>query len=238
LAPSELLRVEDLHAFYGKSHVLQGVTLEVRSGEVVGLLGRNGVGKTTTLKAILGLVTRRGKIWLNGRDVSTCPPYQIPRFGIGYVPQGRHIFSQFTVRENLVIGLVREKRLSEQRLADVFSHFPVLRERLHQLGGTLSGGEQQMLAFARTLITGPSLMLMDEPSEGLSPMVMAIIRDRIKAIHEAGVGILLVEQNVRLALDCCQRVYFMEKGRIRHEVETAELRNDEALVSRYLGVGI
>lgn len=233
-----MLTVEDLHAFYGKSHVLQGVTLEVRAGEVVGLLGRNGVGKTTTLKAILGLIFRRGKIHFNGREISPLPPHEVPRLGIGYVPQGRHIFPGLTVQENLAIGLVREKGIPTERLDAVFGHFPILRTRLDQLGGTLSGGEQQMLAIARVLIARPSLILMDEPSEGLSPVILASVRDRIKAIQAGGVGILLVEQNVKLALETCQRVYFMEKGVVRHAVGTAELRKDQELVSRYLGVKV
>ncbi|MBI4591753.1 MAG: ABC transporter ATP-binding protein [Candidatus Rokubacteria bacterium] len=233
-----MLKVEELHAFYGKSHVLQGVTLEVRPGEVAGLLGRNGVGKTTTLKAILGLVRRRGRVRFNGREISSLPPHEIPRLGIGYIPQGRHIFSDLTVLENLTIGLVKEKGVPPDRLGAVFSHFPVLRTRLKQLGGTLSGGEQQMLAIARVLITGPALLLMDEPSEGLSPVMLATVRDRIKAIQASGVGILLVEQNVRLALDTCHRMYFMEKGIVRHEVAAGDLRTDEELISRYLAVKV
>lgn len=235
---SEMLKVEELHAFYGKSHILQGVTLEVRPGEVAGLLGRNGVGKTTTLKAILGLVRRRGRVRFNGREISALPPHEIPRLGIGYIPQGRHIFPGLTVLENLTIGLVKEKGVPADRLEAVFSHFPALRARLKQLGGTLSGGEQQMLAIARVLITGPALLLMDEPSEGLSPVMRATVRDRIKAIQASGVGILLVEQNVRLALDTCHRMYFMEKGIVRHEVAAGDLRTDEELISRYLAVKV
>jgi branched-chain amino acid transport system ATP-binding protein len=228
--------VENLHAFYGKSHVLQGVTLSVKPGESVGLLGRNGVGKTTTLKAIMGLLVRRGTIRFNGQDVSSLPPHAVPRLGIGYVPQGRHIFPRLTVLENLAIGLVKEKGVPADRLESVLDNFPVLRARLQQLGGTLSGGEQQMLAFARAAITKPSLIVLDEPSEGLSPVIVASLRDRIKAIQATGVGILLVEQNVKLALGLCQRVYFMEKGLIQHEAPTTELRQNGALISRYLGV--
>lgn len=234
--PSELLTVRDLHAYYGKSHVLQGVSLTVRPGEVVGLLGRNGVGKTTTLKAIMGLITRRGQVVFKSTEVSSLPAHQIPRLGIGYVPQGRHIFPEFTVWENLMIGLVKEKTAPPERLEAVFRNFPVLGERLKQLGGTLSGGEQQMLAIARAAISQPSLILMDEPSEGLSPLTRGIVLDRIKTIQASGVGILLVEQNVKLALATCQRVYFMEKGVVRQEVEAAVLQKDKELVARYLGV--
>jgi len=234
--PTELLTVRDLHAYYGKSHVLQGVSLTVRPGEVVGLLGRNGVGKTTTLKAIMGLITRRGQVVFKSTEVSSLPAHQIPRLGIGYVPQGRHIFPEFTVWENLMVGLVTEKTAPPERLDAIFRNFPVLGERLKQLGGTLSGGEQQMLAIARAAISQPSLILMDEPSEGLSPLTRGIVLDRIKTIQASGVGILLVEQNVKLALATCQRVYFMEKGVVRQEVEAAVLQKDKELVARYLGV--
>jgi len=234
--PTELLTVRDLHAYYGKSHVLQGVSLTVRPGEVVGLLGRNGVGKTTTLKAIMGLITRRGQVVFKSTEVSSLPAHQIPRLGIGYVPQGRHIFPEFTVWENLMVGLVKEKTAPPERLDAIFRNFPVLGERLKQLGGTLSGGEQQMLAIARAAISQPSLILMDEPSEGLSPLTRGIVLDRIKTIQASGVGILLVEQNVKLALATCQRVYFMEKGVVRQEVEATVLQKDKELVARYLGV--
>ncbi|MBI3029695.1 MAG: ABC transporter ATP-binding protein [Candidatus Rokubacteria bacterium] len=233
-----MLTVRDLHAYYGKSHVLQGVSLTVRPGEVVGLLGRNGVGKTTTLKAIMGLITRRGQVVFKSQEVSVLPAHQIPRLGIGYVPQGRHIFPEFTVWENLMVGLVTEKTAPPERLAAIFRNFPVLGERLKQLGGTLSGGEQQMLAIARAAISQPALILMDEPSEGLSPLTRGIVLERIKTIQASGVGILLVEQNVKLALATCQRVYFMEKGVVRQEVEAAELRRDKELVARYLGVEV
>ena len=236
--PTELLTVRDLHAYYGKSHVLQGVSLTVRPGEVVGLLGRNGVGKTTTLKAIMGLITRRGQVVFKSTEVSSLPAHQIPRLGIGYVPQGRHIFPEFTVWENLMVGLVKEKTAPPERLDAIFRNFPVLGERLKQLGGTLSGGEQQMLAIARAAISQPSLILMDEPSEGLSPLTRGIVLDRIKTIQASGVGILLVEQNVKLALATCQRVYFMEKGVVRQEVEATVLRKDKELVARYLGVEV
>ena len=233
-----MLEVGGLHAYYGKSHVLQGVELAVRPGEVVGLLGRNGVGKTTTLKAIMGLVARRGTVRFNGADISSLPAHKVPRLGIGYVPQGRHIFPELTVRENLAISLVAEKTIPSDRLEVIFARFPVLRERWRQLGGTLSGGEQQLLAIARALIARPSVILMDEPSEGLSPVLRRVVRDHILAIQESGVGILLVEQNVKLALDTCQRVYFMEKGTVRHEIAADDLRRDETLVSRYLGVKV
>ena len=234
--PTELLTVRDLHAYYGKSHVLQGVSLTVRPGEVVGLLGRNGVGKTTTLKAIMGLITRRGQVVFKSTEVSSLPAHQIPRLGIGYVPQGRHIFPEFTVWENLMVGLVTEKTAPPERLDAIFRNFPVLGERLKQLGGTLSGGEQQMLAIARAAISQPALILMDEPSEGLSPLTRGIVLERIKTIQASGVGILLVEQNVKLALATCQRVYFMEKGVVRQEVEATVLQKDKELVARYLGV--
>src|SRR5262245_3434763 len=186
----------------------------------------------------MGLIARRGTIRFHGRDVTALPPHEVPRLGIGYVPQGRHIFPRLTVLENLAIGLVKEKGLRPERLRAVLDHFPVLEARLHQLGGTLSGGEQQMLALARAIIARPELVLMDEASEGLSPVILASLRERIRAIQATGVGILLVEQNVKMVLGTCARVYFMEKGVVRHEVAAADLRRDEALVTRYLGLKV
>ncbi|MFQ6111500.1 MAG: ABC transporter ATP-binding protein, partial [Nitrospinota bacterium] len=170
-----MLSLKDVHTYYGKSHVLQGVSLEVREGEIVSLLGRNGVGKTTTMRSIMGLTRpRSGSISLNGQELTSVQDYIIPRMGIGLVPQGRHIFPKLTVRENLEVGLFGEK--SDYSLDMAFEYFPVLRERMSQLGGTLSGGEQQMLAIARCLVTRPSLLLMDEPSEGLMPGLVRLIR--------------------------------------------------------------
>jgi len=232
-----MLRLDGVHAHYGKSHVLQGVTLEVRDGEAVALLGRNGVGKTTTLKAVMGLLRATGgSIAFDGARLDQTPPHRIPRLGLGYVPQGRRIFPNLTVQENLCLGLPRDPKDGE--LDGVFSRFPRLKERALQLGGTLSGGEQQMLAIARCLVMKPKLILLDEPTEGIMPRLVASIREDIKAINREGVSILLVEQNIRTALAVCTRVYIMEKGVICHQGASAELRETPAVVHRFLGVAL
>jgi len=235
-----MLVLEDLHAHYGKSHVLHGVSIEVRAGEVVGLLGRNGVGKTTTLKAIMGLVGRTGgRITFEGRDLTGVPPHGLAGLGVAWVPEERRIFRLLTVLENLRTGLDRrgitpERR--EQLLEKVYSSFPVLRERRNQAGGTLSGGEQQMLAIARAMMLEPKIILLDEPTEGLMPRMVAQIREIVHALHRDGVAILLVEQNVPLTLEAANRVYIMEKGVVRHHGPAAALRADQSVIHEYLGV--
>ncbi len=235
-----MLVLEDLHAHYGKSHVLHGVSIEVRAGEVVGLLGRNGVGKTTTLKAIMGLVRRTGgRITFEGRDLTGLPPHGLAGLGVAWVPEERRIFRLLTVLENLRTGLDRrgitpERR--EQLLEKVYSSFPVLRERRNQAGGTLSGGEQQMLAIARAMMLEPKIILLDEPTEGLMPRMVAQIREIVHALHRDGVAILLVEQNVPLTLEAANRVYIMEKGVVRHHGPAAALRADQSVIHEYLGV--
>jgi branched-chain amino acid transport system ATP-binding protein len=232
--------LEDLHAHYGKSHVLHGVSIEVRAGEVVGLLGRNGVGKTTTLKAIMGLVRRTGgRITFEGRDLTGLPPHGLAGLGVAWVPEERRIFRLLTVLENLRTGLDRrgitpERR--EQLLEKVYASFPVLRERRNQAGGTLSGGEQQMLAIARAMMLEPKIILLDEPTEGLMPRMVAQIREIVHALHRDGVAILLVEQNVPLTLEAADRVYIMEKGVVRHHGPAAALRADQSVIHEYLGV--
>jgi branched-chain amino acid transport system ATP-binding protein len=235
-----MLVLEDLHAHYGKSHVLHGVSIEVRAGEVVGLLGRNGVGKTTTLKAIMGLVRRTGgRITFEGRDLTGLPPHGLAGLGVAWVPEERRIFRLLTVLENLRTGLDRrgitpERR--EQLLEKVYASFPVLRERRNQAGGTLSGGEQQMLAIARAMMLEPKIILLDEPTEGLMPRMVAQIREIVHALHRDGVAILLVEQNVPLTLEAADRVYIMEKGVVRHHGPAAALRADQSVIHEYLGV--
>ncbi|HKB25675.1 MAG TPA: ABC transporter ATP-binding protein [Methylomirabilota bacterium] len=235
-----MLVLEDLHAHYGKSHVLHGVSIEVRAGEVVGLLGRNGVGKTTTLKAIMGLVRRTGgRITFEGRDLTGLPPHGLAGLGVAWVPEERRIFRLLTVLENLRTGLDRrgitpERR--EQLLEKVYASFPVLRERRNQAGGTLSGGEQQMLAIARAMMLEPKIILLDEPTEGLMPRMVAQIREIVHALHRDGVAILLVEQNVPLTLEAANRVYIMEKGVVRHHGPAAALRADQSVIHEYLGV--
>jgi branched-chain amino acid transport system ATP-binding protein len=232
-----MLTLEGVHARYGKSHVLQGVSLKVGDGEAVALLGRNGVGKTTTLKTIMGLLpATAGSVVFGDTRLDKTSPHRIPRLGLGYVPQGRRIFPNLTVLENLCLGLPRDPKDGE--LDGVFARFPVLRSRALQPGGTLSGGEQQMLAIARCLVMKPKLILLDEPTEGIMPKLVVSIREDIKAINREGVSILLVEQNLRTALAVCGRVYIMEKGVICHQGASAELRESPAIVHRFLGVAL
>ncbi len=235
-----ILAVRDLHTFYGKSHVLHGVSVEVAAGEVVGLLGRNGVGKSTTLKTIMGLVRpARGSVVFAGRDVTGAPAHRLARAGMAWVPDNRRIFPFLTVLENLRTGLDRRGLAPARRselLEKIFADFPVLGERRHQAGGTLSGGEQQMLAIARAMMLEPRLILLDEPTEGLMPRMVGQIRAIIERVHREGTAILLVEQNVPLTLRVCDRVYLMEKGTVRHEARAAGLSVHDAVVRRYLGV--
>jgi branched-chain amino acid transport system ATP-binding protein len=235
-----MLALENVHTFYGKSHVLHGMSLDVRAGEVVGLLGRNGVGKSTTLKSIMGLVhPSEGKITLDGHAITGVQPYRLARMGIGYVPEDRRIFRLLSVLENLRTGLDRPDVTSERReklLDKIYTSFPILRERRNQAGGTLSGGEQQMLAIARAMMLEPRIILLDEPTEGLMPRMVSQIREIIDVLHREGVAILLVEQNVPLTLDVSDRVYIMEKGIVRHHAAAAELRADQAIIHQFLGV--
>jgi branched-chain amino acid transport system ATP-binding protein len=235
-----MLTLDDVHSHYGKSHILHGVSVRVEPGEVVGLLGRNGVGKSTTLKTIMGLVRpSRGRITFEGRDITGLAPHRLARLGIGYVPEDRRIFKLLTVLENLRTGLDRSGVTDARRealLEKVYRHFPVLRERRHQAGGTLSGGEQQMLAIARAMMLEPKIILLDEPTEGLMPRMVAQIREIIEILHREGVAILLVEQNVPLTLGVAGRVYIMEKGTVRHHAAAAELLGSHDVIHQYLGV--
>jgi branched-chain amino acid transport system ATP-binding protein len=235
-----LVTVEDIHTHYGKSHILHGVSLQVGRGEVVGLLGRNGVGKSTTLKTIMGLVNpSQGKVLFEGRPVTGMPSHKLAQLGIGYVPEDRRIFKLLTVMENLRTGLDRRGMTDARRrrlLDKAFSYFPRLAERRSQAGGTLSGGEQQMLAIARAMMLEPKIILLDEPTEGLMPRMVSQIREIINALHGEGVAILLVEQNVPLTLECSQRIYFMEKGVVRHHAVASELKVNDPVIHQYLGV--
>ena len=235
-----MLELHDVHTFYGKSHILHGVSLEVRAGEVVGLLGRNGVGKSTTLKTIMGLVRpSEGRITFDGKAIAGREPYRLARLGIGYVPEDRRIFRLLSVLENLRTGLDRPEVSAERRdalLEKVYTSFPILRDRRNQAGGTLSGGEQQMLAIARAMMLEPRIILLDEPTEGLMPRMVGQIREIINVLHKEGVAILLVEQNVPLTLDVSDRVYIMEKGVVRHHAPAQALRADHAVIHQYLGV--
>jgi branched-chain amino acid transport system ATP-binding protein len=235
-----LISVEGLHTYYGKSHILDGVSLHVGPGEVVGLLGRNGVGKSTTLKTIMGLVNpSAGKVMLNGTTINGLPTHKLARLGIAYVPEDRRIFRLLTVMENLRTGLDRKGMTEERKkqlLDKVFTFFPRLAERSNQAGGTLSGGEQQMLAISRAMMLEPKIILLDEPTEGLMPRMVSQIRQIIDVLHSDGVAILLVEQNVPLTLESSQRIYIMEKGIVRHHCAASELDVHHAVIKQYLGV--
>ena len=235
-----MLKLQDVQAFYGKSHVLHGVDLSVEAGEVVGLLGRNGVGKSTTLKAIMGLVdTRQGSLSFEGLELRRQKAYEIPRLGIGYVPEDRRIFPRLTVLENLRTGFDRKGAQADrirELLERVYDSFPRLKERERQQAGTLSGGEQQMLAIARAIMLDPKIILLDEPTEGLMPRLVGQIRSIIDVLRESNVAILLVEQNVTLTLAVSDRIYLMERGAVQYEAPAAALSPDHEMIHKYLGV--
>jgi len=232
-----LLRVEDIHTYYGRSYILQGTSLDVEKGEVVALLGRNGAGKTTTLKTIMGLVKpRAGRILFKDGDITRLPAFKVARRGIGYVPQGRQLFPKMTVLENLKTGL--RDQSDAQQLESVFSLFPVLQERLNQLAGTLSGGEQQALAISRALIKRPDIILLDEPTTGLMPIFVFTVKEIIKKLTENGIAILLVEEKIPFALSVADQVYFMVKGKIGYRTRKEELQGKKEILIRYLGVEV
>ena len=229
-----MLRVEDVHSYYGESHILHGVSLAVGPGEAVALLGRNGVGKTTLIRSIVGFTPpREGTIRFRGEPIHALPAYRIARRGLGLVPQGRRIFSPLTVVENLLLAARGGGAWTAER---VYELFPRLRERRLQGSGTLSGGEQQMLALARALMTNPRLLVLDEPSEGLAPLIVREIGRVLGRLKREGLSILLVEQNVPLALRVADRVYVMSKGQIVWEGRSAALDADEDVKRRFLGV--
>jgi branched-chain amino acid transport system ATP-binding protein len=233
-----LLSLNDVHTYYGASHILHGVSLEVRHGEVVALLGRNGMGKTTTLQTILGLPPpRRGEILFRGESISGSATYAVAQRGIGWVPQGHRIFPTLTVIENLELAAARA-RPGRWKLDDVYQLFPRLHTRRDARGDALSGGEQQMLAIARALVQNPELMLMDEPSEGLSPILVQEVGDIISHLHEQGTSILMVEQNLHFALGIAQRILIMNKGTILFSGLPEELARSDQLCRQYLGVGV
>ena len=231
-----MLAVRDLHAYYGKSHILQGVSLEVRAGEIVSLLGRNGVGRSTTCKAIMGLVEPVGEVLWKGKSLAGLRPDQIAHAGIGYVPEDRQVFPTLTVRQNLELGLKRAGRFGRWSFDDMFALFPHLRERQSNLAGVLSGGEQQMLAMGRTLMGDPELAIIDEPTEGLAPMLVAQVGRFLDEIARRGVSILLVEQKLTIALKISHRVYVMGHGRIVFGGTPAALAADEAVRKENLEV--
>jgi branched-chain amino acid transport system ATP-binding protein len=228
-----VLEVDSIHTYYGESHVLHGVSLRVAPGEAVALLGRNGAGKTTAIRSIVGFTPpRAGRVVFEGQAIERWPAYRIARRGLALVPQGRRIFAPLSVRENLLLGARSEGWTLER----VFELFPRLRERQAQLGGTLSGGEQQMLAIARALLTNGRLLLLDEPSEGLAPLIVREIGTTLQALKAQRLSLLLVEQNYHLALRVADRVYVMNKGQIVYQGTPAGLEADEEVKRRYLGV--
>jgi branched-chain amino acid transport system ATP-binding protein len=233
---SHVLEVEDIYTAYGLSQVLFGVSLQVARGECVCLLGRNGVGKTTTMRSIIGLTPpRRGRVVWKGRDVTGRAPYQIARAGIGFIPEDRRIFADLTVWENLDVASRRVPG-GGWTVERVFDLFPKLRELVDRQGGFLSGGEQQMLTIARTLMGNPELLLLDEPSEGLAPLVVEHLKEQIGRLKRDGLTILLAEQNVGFSLDLADRVYVLEKGHIRFEGTAPEFRDNDAIRQQYLAL--
>ena len=233
-----LLAVEDIHTYYGEAHILQGVSVSVGAGEVVTLIGRNGAGKTTTLKSIMGITRpRRGAVRLGGQDLTHLPTHGIVQRGIAWVPEERRVLPNLTVRDNLRLGYLGG-RVDDAGplLEEVFTYFPRLRERIDHRGRFLSGGEQQMLAIARGLVARPKVMLVDEPTEGLAPMLVQSLTDILREINRRGTTILLVEQTLEVALGLSHRLYVMDQGRIQFEGTPEELRADPAIQQRFLGV--
>jgi len=237
-----LLTVRDLNTYYGASHVLQGLCLEVGEGEIVGLLGRNGMGKSTTLKSIMGLVKpKSGSVIFKGKEMAGHPAYKVAQAGIGYVPEERRIFPTLTVSENLELGIKRGHSSGTRdenlwTIERVFGHFPALRERIHHKGVQLSGGEQQMLAMGRTLLGNPALLLVDEPTEGLAPFMVKEVRDVLAEINRTGVSILLVEHNLKVALSLASRTYLMGKGHIGFAGTREDLQAHPEMQTKYLEV--
>jgi branched-chain amino acid transport system ATP-binding protein len=231
-----MLAVTDLHAYYGKSHILHGVNLEVRDGEIVSLLGRNGVGRSTTIKAIMGDVQARGSVRFRGDEICGLPPYVIARKGLGYVPENRDIFPTLTVRQNLLLGMKHPREAGRWSIEDMFQLFPPLRERADKPGAVLSGGEQQMLTICRTLMGDPHLVMVDEPTEGLAPMLVKHVAELLVRIAGRGVAILLVEQKLTIALEISHRVYVMGHGRVVFDGTPDDLRRNEAVRKEWLEV--
>jgi branched-chain amino acid transport system ATP-binding protein len=231
-----MFEVRDLHAYYGKSHILQGVSFDVGAGEIVSLLGRNGVGRSTTIKAIMGDVPPQGSVRFRGEELVGLAPHLIARKGLGYVPENRDIFPGLTVRENLLLGMKSTKQRGRWGYEDVFELFPALRERADVAGGVLSGGEQQMLTICRTLMGDPELIMIDEPTEGLAPRLVELVGDLLQRIEARGVSILLVEQKLTIALRISRRLYVMGHGRIVFEGTPEHLRANAAVRKEWLEV--
>ena len=231
-----MLKVDDINVYYGNIHALKGISLDVNEDEIVALIGANGAGKSTTLKTISGLMhSKTGSITLMDEDISHTDAYKLVSKGLAHVPEGRRIFLQMTVQENLEMGAYTQPGYVKDGIADVFKRFPRLKRRKNQIAGTLSGGEQQMLAMGRALMSKPKLLMLDEPSMGLAPILVQQIFDIIKELHEAGTTILLVEQNAEMALQIADRAYVLESGRITLSGTGKELAESEAIKKAYLG---
>ncbi|SDF70819.1 ABC transporter ATP-binding protein [Halorientalis regularis] len=230
-----ILTVDDIHTYYGQSHVLHGVSLDIESGESVALLGRNGAGKTTTLRSILGMTPpREGEITFKGEPIDGLEPYQIARRGIGIVPEERRVFPELTVGDNIDVVMDDDGEWSKDRVYDVF---PALREHQDQLGGQLSGGQQQMLTIARALVTDPDLLLLDEPSEGLAPNIVADLKSLLSDVLDTGITVLLTEQNTEFAFDLAERAYILSKGDVAWRGDIETLQESDDVIGKYLSVG-
>lgn len=219
-----MLDVRELHAWYGMSHVVRGVNLRISEGEIVALLGRNGAGRSTTLKALMGAVVRAGDVQFKGQPIGTLPPHLVARRGLGYVPESRDVFSRLTVRQNLLLGMKSRRDAGRWRMEDMYDLFPRLRERAQTPAGVLSGGEQQMLTICRTLMGDPDLIMVDEPTEGLAPAMVLAVADLLRRVAARGVAILLVEQKLTIALNVSQRLYVMGHGRVVFEGDAQALK--------------
>jgi branched-chain amino acid transport system ATP-binding protein len=229
-----MLVVENLNTYIGKSHILFNISLEVNKGAIVALAGRNGVGKTTTLNSIMGITPpKSGKVLLEMKDITRIPPHQRFCQGMGYVPSGKDIFSSLSVEENLMIG-----HPSEDILSEIFNHFPYLKGRRKQIAGTLSGGERKMLAIARALCGQPKLLLLDEPTEGLMPILRVELKKIIKILNQRGITTLLVEQDIDMIMEICSKIYIMEKGEMSYTGTVEELSKDKSVIEKYLGVDV
>jgi branched-chain amino acid transport system ATP-binding protein len=231
-----LLQVQDLHAYYGKSHILHGVTFDIGAGEIVSMLGRNGVGRSTTIKAIMGDVQPRGSIRFRDREIAGMKPHLVARLGLGYVPENRDIFPSLTVRQNLFLGQKSAKKTGRWSMADMFKIFPRLEERADTAAGVLSGGEQQMLTMCRTLMGDPDLIMIDEPTEGLAPMMVDLVGQLLSEIAGRGISILLVEQKLTIALKISHRLYVMGHGQIVFSGTPAELAANAGIRKEWLEV--
>ncbi|HZW11935.1 MAG TPA: ABC transporter ATP-binding protein [Noviherbaspirillum sp.] len=230
-----LLEIKDLNAFYGKSHVLHGVDLNVKEGEIVSLLGRNGVGRSTTVKAAMGQVDVSGSIRFKGQEISGLKAFEIAHKGLGYVPENRDIFPTLTVEQNLILGEKKGKK-SRWSIGDMYRMFPRLKERQHTAAGVLSGGEQQMLTLCRTLMGDPDLIMIDEPTEGLAPKIVELVGEYLKELKNRGISVLLVEQKLAIALEISQRVYVMGHGSIVFEGTPQDLKSNASIRKEWLEV--